>query len=244
MGEQSMQYYRDAVLYNRGTALYNRTKKGGIWRRWLGFREGSADQEKTQMSPEFKELTAKYDTYKECSDLLVQKLEACIQQNKNVIDIGKIVNEPNENPYEKLANSFSSFSNFFPPEKHESIRALASTAFNLGRLQRAQQLEGRRSIRHLRRFFATEYKELMDERAKLEKARKHMDRMKHEVKVSKTTEKIEKYAVLYEQAVEEFDAQARRTIILLNQLPNIKNEHTVSFFFSATLIIVFPHSAW
>lgn len=59
--------------------------------------------------------------------------------------------------------------------------------------------------------------------------REYMDRIKYEVKMSKTTEKIEKYAVLYEEAVEEFDAQARRTIILLNLLPSIKGVHAVSF---------------
>ncbi|VDK88584.1 unnamed protein product [Onchocerca ochengi] len=67
----------------------------------------------------------------------------------------------------------------------------------------------------------------MDERTKLEKARTHMDRMKYEVKISNTTEKVEKYATLYEQAVEEFDGQAHRTIILLNQLPKIKTVHLV-----------------
>lgn len=51
--------------------------------------------------------------------------------------------------------------------------------------------------------------------------------MKYEVKVANTTEKIEKYAILYEQAVEEFDGQAQRTIVLLNGLPKIKTIHLV-----------------
>lgn len=57
-----------------------------------------------------------------------------------------------------------------------------------------------------------------------------MDHIKHEVKMSKTTEKIEKYATLYEQAVGDFDAQANRVLIKLNQLPSIKLAHEVLSF--------------
>ncbi|VDN07672.1 unnamed protein product [Thelazia callipaeda] len=181
------------------------------------------------MSPEYIELTRKYDTYKENNDALIARLEACIQQNEDVIADGKIVDAPNENPYEKLSNSFFLLYNFLPPDKHPSIQALITTTQNLAKVQRENQLNGRKAIRHLRRFFTVEYKELMDERMKLDKVREHMDNMKHEVKTSKTTEKIEKYAILYEQAVEEFDVQARRTIILLNQLPTIKAVHLVKF---------------
>ncbi|KAM3723024.1 Endophilin-B1 [Dirofilaria immitis] len=192
---------------------------------WSRFADRSSNLEKTQMSPEFLDLTKKYDAYKESNDALVEKLEACIQQNKNIIASGKIIDAPNENPYEKLSNSFFLLFNCLPSDKHSNIQSLISITQNLAKVQRENQLNGRKAIRHLRRFFTIEYKELMDERTKLEKARTHMDRMKYEVKTSNTTEKIEKYAVLYEQAVEEFDAQACRTIILLNQLPKIQMVH-------------------
>ncbi|CAG9531783.1 unnamed protein product [Cercopithifilaria johnstoni] len=179
------------------------------------------------MSQEFFELTKNYDTYKESNDSLVEKLEACIQQNKNTIANGKIVDIPNENPYEKLSNAFFLLYNCLSTDKIPNIQSLISITQNLAKIQRENQLNGRRAIRHLRRFFIAEYKELMDERAKLEKVRTDMDRMKHEVKIANTTEKIEKYAILYEQAVEEFDGQAQRTIILLNELPKIKTIHLV-----------------
>lgn len=63
---------------------------GSIRRFWSKFGERSSNVEKTQMSPEFLELTQKYDTYKESNDALVEKLEACIQQNKNTIASGKV----------------------------------------------------------------------------------------------------------------------------------------------------------
>uniref|UniRef100_A0A8R1Y159 BAR domain-containing protein n=2 Tax=Onchocerca TaxID=6281 RepID=A0A8R1Y159_ONCVO len=202
-------------------------KTGGIRRFWSKFADRSSNLEKTQMSPEFLDLTKKYDTYKECNDVLVERLEASIQQNKDVIAGGKIIDAPNENPYEKISNSLFSLYSCLPSNKHSCIQSLISITQNLAKVQREHQLNGRKAIRHLRRFFIIEYKELMDERTKLEKARTHMDRMKYEVKISNTTEKVEKYATLYEQAVEEFDGQAHRTIILLNQLPKIKTVHLV-----------------
>uniref|UniRef100_A0A0R3RWI5 BAR domain-containing protein n=1 Tax=Elaeophora elaphi TaxID=1147741 RepID=A0A0R3RWI5_9BILA len=202
-------------------------KTGGIRRFWSKFGDRSSNLEKTQMSPEFLELTKNYDTYKESNDVLVEKLEACIQQNKNIIASGKIVDMPNENPHEKLSNAFFLLYSCLPTEKVPKIESLISITQNLAKIQRKHQLSGRRAIRHLRRFFTVEYKALMDERTKLEKVRTDMDRMKHEVKIANTTEKIEKYAVLYEQAVEEFDAQAQRTIILLNELSKIKMIHLV-----------------
>ncbi|VBB32569.1 unnamed protein product [Acanthocheilonema viteae] len=202
-------------------------KIGGIRRLWSKFGDRLGSIEKTQMSPEFLELTKNYDTYKESNDVLVEKLEACIQQNKNTIANGKIVDIPNENPYEKLSNAFFLLYNCLPTDKIPNIQSLISITQNLAKIQRENQLNGRKAIRHLRRFFTMEYKELMGERKKLEKARTDMDCMKHEVKVANTTEKIEKYAILYEQAVEEFDGQAQRTIVLLNELPKIKTIHLV-----------------
>lgn len=42
------------------------------------------------MSPEFIELITNYDAYKDSNNALVEKLEACIQQNRNTIASGKV----------------------------------------------------------------------------------------------------------------------------------------------------------
>lgn len=52
-----------------------------------------------------------------------------------------------------------------------------------------------------------------------------MDMMKHEVKQAKTTEQIEKKAVLYEEAVAAFDAQASKVLEALGQVPAIQQAH-------------------
>lgn len=54
-----------------------------------------------------------------------------------------------------------------------------------------------------------------------------MDQVKHEVKMAKTTEQIEKKALAYEEAVTSFDQQAGKVIALLDQLPAIKQNHLV-----------------
>uniref|UniRef100_A0A914ZXN9 BAR domain-containing protein n=1 Tax=Parascaris univalens TaxID=6257 RepID=A0A914ZXN9_PARUN len=182
----------------------------GIRRLWTKLAVNNIEE--TRMNPEFIELVERYDTYKQCADALIDRLETCLQQNQAVIIKGKVDAEPGENPYEKLASSLALFYTYLPTDRHASIIAAIS----------ASKINGRKAIRHLRRFFAIEYKQCMDERTKLDKSRNHMDHIKHEVKMSKTTEKIEKYATLYEQAVSDFDAQANRVLIKLNQLPKIK----------------------
>ncbi|EYC25933.1 hypothetical protein Y032_0011g1464 [Ancylostoma ceylanicum] len=53
-----------------------------------------------------------------------------------------------------------------------------------------------------------------------------MDLAKHEVKQAKTTEQIERRAVLYQQQVEVFDEQCNKVIKLLEELPGIKTTHS------------------
>lgn len=54
-----------------------------------------------------------------------------------------------------------------------------------------------------------------------------MDEIKHKVKNAKSTVQIEKLAILYQQAVAEFDQQATKVLQLLDQLPSIKEMHQV-----------------
>lgn len=58
--------------------------------------------------------------------------------------------------------------------------------------------------------------------------RDQMDGIKHKVKCAKSTEQIEKLAILYQQAVSEFDQQATKVLQLLNQLSSIKQVHQVA----------------
>ncbi|VDO56354.1 unnamed protein product [Onchocerca flexuosa] len=107
---------------------------------WSRFADRSSNLEKTQMSPEFLDLTKKYDTYKECNDVLVERLEASIQQNQAVIAGGKIIDAPNENPFEKFSNSLFSLYSCIPSNKHSCIQSWISTTQNLAKVQREHQV--------------------------------------------------------------------------------------------------------
>ncbi|MFH4973873.1 hypothetical protein AB6A40_000582 [Gnathostoma spinigerum] len=197
----------------------------GIKRLWFKLGEKVGNVEQTKMSPDYIEREERYDGYKTCVDMLVERMEYCLQQNQNVLANRKVDAPPGQNPYEQLAKSLLSIVSFLPKDKQKSIQQMIATSTNLAVLQRDEQVTGRHSIRHLRRFYLVEYKELMEERKHLERLRIEMDQTRHNVKMSNTTEKIEKFALLYEQAVNDFDAQARRVIELFDRLPNIKKVH-------------------
>lgn len=42
------------------------------------------------MNAEFIELVERYDTYKQCADALIDRLETCLQQDRAVIIKGKV----------------------------------------------------------------------------------------------------------------------------------------------------------
>ncbi|VDM37323.1 unnamed protein product [Toxocara canis] len=262
---------------------------GGIRRLWTRLTVNNVEE--TKMNPEFIELVERYDTYKQCCDALIDRLETCLQQNQEIIAKGKVEAEVGENPYEKLASSLSLFYTYLPTDRQPSIQAAILASRKLASLERDYQCDkkiemtesqieetGRfyasrsasrlaqtnrtpvpttlkppeqanievdagfkphpdYAIRFVEFFYFSVLTELFAETKLVSKPRQyldcrtrdHMDRIKHEVKMSKTTEKIEKYAILYEQAVGDFDAQANRVLVVLNQLPAIKLTHEVIF---------------
>jgi hypothetical protein len=71
-----------------------------------------------------------------------------------------------------------------------------------------------------------------------------MDNIKQELKVAKTTEQVEKKAIIYEQAVSDFDQQAGKVINLLEQLPTIKQTHQVCVSTINSFPILFRKISW
>uniref|UniRef100_A0AC34FA59 BAR domain-containing protein n=1 Tax=Panagrolaimus sp. ES5 TaxID=591445 RepID=A0AC34FA59_9BILA len=197
-------------------------KDNGIRRLWN--KMGGA-VEQTKMAPDFVKNVENYDTYKESVDLLVDRLEIAVQQNPNILANSVIECPPNENPHEKTVASLKIYETYFGTDKAGAFKELCEENKKLAQIERTHQIQARKAIRHLRRFYIEEYKVATDERNKLNKAREHMDLMKHEVKQAKTTEQIEKKAVLYEEAVGAFDSQATKVIECLSQLPTIQQAH-------------------
>uniref|UniRef100_A0A7E4VZU7 BAR domain-containing protein n=1 Tax=Panagrellus redivivus TaxID=6233 RepID=A0A7E4VZU7_PANRE len=196
---------------------------GGGIRKLFGKMGGNV--EVTKMSPDFVKSCEHVDQYKEAVDQLADRFEGAIQQNPAVLQTGSIECQPGENPHEKTAASLGIFMTYFGGDKANQVKELIEENKKLAAVERSSQVTARRAIRHMRRFYITEYKAIKDERDKLDKAREHMDTMKHEVKQAKTTEQIEKKAVLYEEAVGAFDAQAAKVIEIIGTLPALQKTH-------------------
>ncbi|VDL76593.1 unnamed protein product [Nippostrongylus brasiliensis] len=107
------------------------------------------------------------------------------------------------------------FQEFVPQDKIEKVAKICSILENAAKCKREYQepvlqIKKRACIRHLRRFDSLEYKALTEHREVFNQAKYSMDMAKHDVKQAKTTEQIERRAVLYQQQVEVFDEQCNK----------------------------------
>uniref|UniRef100_A0A1I7XSF3 BAR domain-containing protein n=1 Tax=Heterorhabditis bacteriophora TaxID=37862 RepID=A0A1I7XSF3_HETBA len=131
-----------------------------------------------------------------------------------------------QDPMEKLKKAVEDFQYFIPSgEKSMILNKLINSFDNAANLKREHQIRQRHSIRHLRRFTVTEYRTLVETRDKFNQAKSNMDMAKHEVKQSKSTEQIEKRAILYQQTVEIFDEHCNMVMKQLEELTSIKGNH-------------------
>ncbi|CAJ0600255.1 unnamed protein product [Cylicocyclus nassatus] len=202
--------------------------KGFSFRRKFLFKiqEKVGNIEETQMTPEFNQDMQKYDSYHESVQKLVDLLEAVNQPDPNVLATGKVECAPDEDPLDKMKKALESFQEFLSQDKIGPIAKICTILENAAKCKREYQVKKRACIRHLRRFDTLEYKNLAENRNNFNQAKSAMDLAKHDVKQAKTTEQIEKRAVLYQQQVEYFDEQCNKVIKLLEELPNIKATHS------------------
>uniref|UniRef100_A0A0K0DJS3 BAR domain-containing protein n=1 Tax=Angiostrongylus cantonensis TaxID=6313 RepID=A0A0K0DJS3_ANGCA len=146
----------------------------------------------------------KYDIYRDSVVKLVELLEAVNQPNPAVLATGQFLQE----------------------DKAGQVAKICRTLEQAAKTKRDYQIKRRACIRHLRRFDSLEYKVLLENRENFNQAKANMDLAKHEVKQAKTTEQIERRAVLYQQQVEVFDEKCNKFIKLLEELPSIKSMHS------------------
>uniref|UniRef100_A0A914QS25 BAR domain-containing protein n=1 Tax=Panagrolaimus davidi TaxID=227884 RepID=A0A914QS25_9BILA len=140
--------------------------QGGMRRFW---NKMGGNVEQTKMAPDFVKNIKNYDSYKESVDLLVERLETAVQQNPNVLAASVIECPANENPHEKAAASLTIYQTYFNGDKVNSVKELIEENKKLAQIERVSQIQARKAIRHLRRFYIDEYKIASDERNKLNK---------------------------------------------------------------------------
>ncbi|WKY00822.1 hypothetical protein Q1695_015111 [Nippostrongylus brasiliensis] len=202
--------------------------KGFSFRRKFLFKikEKVGNVEETQMTPEFNNDMQKYDDYHNSVSKLVEYLESCNQPDPAVLATGRVECAKDEDSLEKMRKALEAFQEFVPQDKIEKVAKICSILENAAKCKREYQIKKRACIRHLRRFDSLEYKALTEHREVFNQAKYSMDMAKHDVKQAKTTEQIERRAVLYQQQVEVFDEQCNKLIKLLEELPSIKETHS------------------
>ncbi|EPB79575.1 hypothetical protein ANCCEY_01271 [Ancylostoma ceylanicum] len=147
--------------------------------------------EETQMTPEFNNDMQKYDSYHNSVSKLVDLLEAVNQPDPNVLATGRVECPPDEDPLDKMKKALEAFQEFLSPEKVGPVAKICGILENAAKCKRDYQTEDVEI-----NFTA--------------RAKSAMDLAKHEVKQAKTTEQIERRAVLYQQQVEVFDEQCNK----------------------------------
>uniref|UniRef100_A0A1I7YD17 BAR domain-containing protein n=1 Tax=Steinernema glaseri TaxID=37863 RepID=A0A1I7YD17_9BILA len=211
---------------------------GGLKNLFFKINTSIGNAEKTKMTPEYNESVERYDSYHDKLDPLVARLVGALQHNPHTPNVTtKIDSPPGENPHEQLAASLEIFKTYIRDDQQAVIDELIKQRKKMAVAQRNSQWAGRRAIRALRHFFSVEYKKVTEEKDKLSRIRDHMDMIKHDVKTAKNTEQIEKSALLYEEAVQNFDEQAKRAIELLDALPKVQQVHAegITEYFEALL---------
>ncbi|KJH53121.1 hypothetical protein DICVIV_00619 [Dictyocaulus viviparus] len=192
----------------------------------LKIHEKVGNVEETQMTPEFNNNMQNYETYHDSVTTLVELLEAVNQPDPVVLATGRVDCPKDEDPYDKLRKALEEFQEFIQEDKVGKVARICTKLENAAKTRREYQIKKRACIRHLRRFGSLEYKTLMDNREEFNRARSNMDMAKHDVKQAKTTEQIERRAVLYQQQVEIFDEKCNKLMKLLEELPTIKASHS------------------
>ncbi|KAE9420171.1 hypothetical protein Angca_001173, partial [Angiostrongylus cantonensis] len=171
--------------------------------------------EETQMTAEFNNDVQKYDIYRDSVVKLVELLEAVNQPNPAVLATGRVECPKDEDPYDKLRKALETFQQFLQEDKAGQVAKICRTLEQAAKTKRDYQIKRRACIRHLRRFDSLEYKVLLENRENFNQAKANMDLAKHEVKQAKTTEQIERRAVLYQQQVEVFDEKCNKVSLCL-----------------------------
>ncbi|CAD5234491.1 unnamed protein product [Bursaphelenchus xylophilus] len=200
-------------------ALAEKKKKrglvGGLFLK-VGEKVGIVEQ--TRLAPEFITELEKYSKYQDVADNVVEGLEGVLQMNPEILQTQKIECEHKKDPIELFGKAVKHMRDHVPRERLQQTMNVEAILKRMAILHRDGQVKGRRSIRRLRRFVATEYKEFIANHEQLINARDVMDAARHEVKQARTTEQVEQRGRIYEQAVHEFDELAGKLALSCDNL--------------------------
>ncbi|VDM54262.1 unnamed protein product [Angiostrongylus costaricensis] len=200
--------------------------------------------EETKLEPTFKEGISKVESYRLALDGALDGLELMIQPNRKVLETGAISSPPKQNPYELAASGCTKLKQFVNnrlentgPIKRElqsRLDIIINAMNNMASTERAAQTKGRAAIRRIRRFVTVDNKEMKADVEKMNEGLLQMDVARHEVKNSKTKEELEEKGVLYQKTVRNFNEQASKIQLVIDELPStiFTNQREVVKFFA------------
>ncbi|CAI2332767.1 unnamed protein product [Caenorhabditis sp. 36 PRJEB53466] len=187
--------------------------------------------DETEMTPEFLADVKHYSDYDEA-------VTKCIQYTENMfIPFGSKKNE--EDSFCRVAQALSEFKALVPPSYSAQIDGFANTLRAASASRKSHQAIQSYQLRHLKRFHEHNYEGFAEQKKKFDDSRRKMDQAKADVRAAKTTTAIEKKAICYQLAVDDFDQQTEELIKIIEALPKCK-----AVFAHDILVVVTKHKMY
>ncbi|CAD6187750.1 unnamed protein product [Caenorhabditis auriculariae] len=208
-----------AASERNGPSSSSTTAEGARFFKFSFLMAKKTDGEQTEMTEDFRKDCQHYTTYDEAVTKLVAQLEACYLPGRdpNIFD--------KDEPLYKLSMALHDYKKYFHGEVQTSLERRASNISQAVKIKRICQKDQRYTLRHLRRFPVDDYPKFCAQKKAFDTARERMDNAKMEIRQAKTTAQIEKKAVCYQMAVDDFDVQTEGVIKWFDALPKLKAAH-------------------
>ncbi|CAI5442513.1 unnamed protein product [Caenorhabditis angaria] len=193
----------------------------------FSFNVNKKTDDQTEMTGEFVGDVQHFCDYDEAVAKCFQLLEACY------IPVGGKPSKDDEDSFQKMATALHDFKTHFQNTPHsQALDTFDSNMKAACAARKAHQKDQKYQLRHLRRFHVDDFQKFLTQRKAFDESRKRMDQAKVDVRDAKTTAQIEKKAICYQMAVDDFDAQTELLIKLIDGLPKIKqtNCHDILMF--------------
>ncbi|CAB3408153.1 unnamed protein product [Caenorhabditis bovis] len=173
--------------------------------------------DQTEMTADFVGDVQHYVEYDDAATKCVQYFEGCY-----VPVGGRSVGKDDDDAFQRLSVALHDYKDHFQSSVSANLERFSANMKLACSARKTHQKEQKYQLRHLRRFHVDEFQKFLSQRKAFDESRKRMDQAKADVRDAKTTAQIEKKAICYQMAVDDFDAQTDTLIKLIDGLPKTK----------------------
>uniref|UniRef100_A0A8R1DTC1 BAR domain-containing protein n=1 Tax=Caenorhabditis japonica TaxID=281687 RepID=A0A8R1DTC1_CAEJA len=125
-----------------------------------------------------------------------------------------------------LSTSLNDFKNHVPENYKSSFESFSTKMKATSGARKNHQDIQRRCLDNMKNFHNQQYAAFLQKKKNFDESRRKMDQAKAEVREAKTTTAIEKKAICYQLAVDDFDQVTEELIKYIESLPGTKKEFT------------------